>query len=191
MSSEPRGFPGAGRLINWSQGEHLYERWDRPGHRSMTDNDDPGPSPTIIVSDDQPIPIDSEALSRALAHGCSMLGADGDSSLSLTLVDPRTMAERKLEALGVDAPTDVLSYPIDGFSSTEPGPSLIGDLVLCPAVAMRQAAALGTEPDHEVIELLAHGLLHLAGDDHADADAEVRMASRQRELADAMRSGPR
>lgn len=168
----------------------MYERWDRPSLGSMTDTDDPGPSPTtIIVSDDQLVPISHEALTHALQRGCIALGAPADSTLSLSLVDPEVMAQRKLEAFGIEAATDILSYPIDGFAEDGPGPHLIGDLVLCPAVALRQAAAIGTEADLEVAELLAHGLLHLAGRDHDSPEAEVSMAHEQRRLVGAMRAG--
>jgi len=158
----------------------------------MTQDDDPGPSSvTVLISDEQSLPISLEALEHALERGCRMLGAPDDATLSLTLLDADAIAVHKREAFGVEAATDILSYPIDGFGAAGPGEHVIGDLVLCPTVAARQAAAAGRDADEEVVELLAHGLLHIAGRDHATADAEVAMAHEQRALAAAMRAGTR
>ena len=172
--------------------EHRHHGWDRPGSEPMTEPDDPGPdrpSIEVLVSDEQPIRLSHDALTRALEAGCEALHAPAGASISLLLTDAPGIARLKREAFGVEAATDILSYPLDGFAPTEAGGHLIGDLVLCPEVAVRQAAALGRPADEEVLELLAHGLLHLAGRDHADPEAEVAMAIEQRELAGAMRRG--
>lgn len=158
----------------------------------MTDPDDPGPDRPpieILVTDEGSHRLSHEALVRALRVGCEALGAPAGSTLSLMLAAPSEMAQLKHEAFGIEAATDVLSYPIDGFDAGAIGEHMIGDLVLCPDVAIRQAAALGRAADDEVLELLAHGLLHLAGRDHADPDAEVAMAIEQGELASLMHQG--
>ena len=183
---------GAGDGYTPAEREHRHEGWDRPGSEPMTEPDDPGPdrpSIEVLVSDEQPIRLSHDALTRALEAGCEALHAPAGASISLTLTDPAGIAQLKLEAFGLEAETDILSYPIDGFTSTQAGGHLIGDLVLCPEVAIRQAASLGRPADAEVLELLAHGLLHLAGRDHADPASEVAMAIEQRELADTMGRG--
>jgi probable rRNA maturation factor len=80
----------------------------------------------------------------------------GDGDLGVTLASPERMRELKREHLGVDEPTDVLSFPIDGRESLPAGlPRQLGDVVLCPQVvgdAWRQP--------------LVHGLLHLLGYEH-------------------------
>jgi probable rRNA maturation factor len=155
----------------------------------MTEPDDPGPerdATEVRVTDEGSVRLSHDALVRAVQAGCDALGAPEGASISVTLTDRAGIARLKQDVFGVEAATDVLSYPIDGFASDA---DLIGDLVLCPDVATRQAAALGRPADDEVLELLAHGLLHLAGRDHADPDSEVAMAIEQRELAATMQRG--
>ena len=89
--------------------------------------------------------------------------ADGD--VGLVFVSPERIAELKREHLGVDEPTDVLSFPIDGVDELPEGvPRQLGDVVLCPQVV----GEAWREP-------LVHGLLHLLGYDHG---AEMRERER-------------
>jgi probable rRNA maturation factor len=88
--------------------------------------------------------------------------------LGLTFVGPEEMRELKRDHLGVDEPTDVLSFPIDRRDELPPGvPRQLGDAVLCPQVV-----------GHAWRAPLVHGLLHLLGYDHGDA-----MNARETELA--------
>lgn len=165
----------------------------------MTDTDDPGPSrgrdpslpigPEILVSDEQQVRIDPEAFAAATRRGLAWLGMPEDATLSVTLVTRERIADLKFAAFGEHRETDVLAFPIDGLTATGPGPHVVGDLVLCPEVAIDQALALGIEPEAEIGALLAHGLLHLIGEDHQGDRAEVAMAERQALLAAAIR-GP-
>jgi probable rRNA maturation factor len=158
----------------------------------MTESEDPGPdrpSLEVLVTDEQPIRLSHEALVRALTAGCRALDPPDGATLSLTLVTPDAISELKRESFGVEEATDILSFPIDGFAADAVGGHVIGDLVLAPEVAIRQGAGLGRDGDEEILELLAHGLLHLAGRDHADPDTEVAMALEQRTLAETMRRG--
>jgi probable rRNA maturation factor len=88
--------------------------------------------------------------------------------------------------MGDPSPTDVLSFPLDAEAGIEASiddvPLLLGDVVVCPAVAMRNA------PDHagsiidELALLVVHGTLHVLGHDHADLEQEREMQAREREL---------
>ncbi|HEX7084014.1 MAG TPA: rRNA maturation RNase YbeY [Gaiellaceae bacterium] len=81
-----------------------------------------------------------------------------DGELGIAFVGAEEMRALKREHLGVDEPTDVLSFPIDGRDELPPGvPRALGDVVLCPAVV-----------GEEWRWPLAHGLLHLLGYDHGD-----------------------
>jgi probable rRNA maturation factor len=124
----------------------------------------------------------------------------GDLELSMLFVDERAMADLNKRFRGVDGPTDVLAFPIDeepvaggrspdsggtgpGFT-VEPGdvPVLLGDVVISPAVAMRNAPDHAGTYDDELALLVVHGVLHLLGMDHdEDEDAEA-MERREREL---------
>jgi probable rRNA maturation factor len=134
----------------------------------------------------------------------NVLGAQGvkdDIEVSLLFVDEPTIAELRQRFLGQTGPTDVLAFPIDeepepgGRSPDEGGtgpgagapdeedmPVLLGDVVVCPAVAARNADDHGVSVDDELALLVVHGLLHLLGMDH-DVDEEAeRMERREREL---------
>ncbi len=134
-----------------------------------------------------------------------VLGAQGvkeDVEVSLLFVDEPTIAELHERFLGEPGPTDVLAFPIDeepelgGRSPDEGGtgpggglpsddndvPTLLGDVVVCPSVAARNAIEHGVSLEDEVALLVVHGLLHLLGMDHdVDEEAET-MESREREL---------
>jgi probable rRNA maturation factor len=113
-------------------------------------------------------------------------------------VDEATIAELNERFMGKQGPTDVLSFPIeDGANPTgrfpesggtgpgdyEPAmPQLVGDILICPTVAARNAVTHEVSEDDETALLVVHGVLHLLGWDHmVDAEAE-RMEAREREL---------
>jgi probable rRNA maturation factor len=144
-------------------------------------------------------------IGRFVTLARDVLGAQGvreDVEVSLLFVDEPTIAELRERFLGEEGPTDVLAFPIDdepdigGRSPDEGGtgpggglpsdesdiPTLLGDVVVCPTVAARNATDHGVSFDDEVALLVVHGLLHLLGMDHGeDAEAET-MERREREL---------
>jgi probable rRNA maturation factor len=89
-----------------------------------------------------------------------VLAAEGveDGELGIAFVASGEMQELKREHLGIDEPTDVLSFPIDGLEPLPPGePRALGDVVLCPDV-------VGDDWRWPLV----HGLLHLLGHEHGD-----------------------
>jgi probable rRNA maturation factor len=99
-----------------------------------------------------------EAAARELAT--RVLAAEGvsEGELGLAFVGHEEMRELKRVHLGIDEPTDVLSFPIDGRDEVPDGvPRALGDVVLCPEVV----GDAWQRP-------LVHGLLHLLGYDHGD-----------------------
>jgi probable rRNA maturation factor len=107
----------------------------------------------------------------------------GPGEANVLFVDEAAMADLNRLHMGVSGPTDVLSFPIDAADELdEADDRLVGDVVICPAVAFRNAPRhAGTYPD-EIALLLVHGLLHLLGHDHADEADRRRMWTREREL---------
>jgi probable rRNA maturation factor len=124
----------------------------------------------------------------------------GTSELSLLFVDRPTIAELNEKFLGGLGPTDVLAFPMDDdlvvpgrqpdqggrgpgapAEGSEP-PTLIGDVVVCPAVAAAQAPEHGSTVEDEIALLVVHGVLHLLNYDHADPRDEAAMKQREREL---------
>jgi probable rRNA maturation factor len=165
-----------------------------PQTRRRTDVDDgstpPGGVPTVFVIDEQaedddlpPLPVDTarwQALaSAALASG----GLGADVELSVLFVDDDAMAELNQSFMDADGPTDVLAFPIDDEAAMGADlPRLIGDVVICPRVAARNAPEHAGTYEDEVALLVVHGVLHLLGMDHADTDERVAMQAREREL---------
>lgn len=134
----------------------------------------------VQVDDEQSIAVDHARIKEVAREAAEAEGAWGD--ICVYLVEPDVMAETNRTHMGEDGPTDVLSFPIDGKTS-EPapdgGPPIIGDLVLCPAVAQEQAAE-GLSAELEL--LVTHGVLHLLGYDHDTEEAAARMRRREYEL---------
>jgi len=127
-------------------------------------------------------------------------GIRGDTEVSILYVDETAIADLNGRFLGKDGPTDVLAFPIDeepveggrspdsggtgpGFNpSADEAPTLLGDVVICPAVASRNAPEHAGTFEDELALLLVHGLLHLLGLDHeAPEEADV-MEAKEREL---------
>lgn len=137
-----------------------------------------------------------EALAR------DVLGAErvsGEAELALLFVDETTIAELNQTFMGVEGPTDVLAFPIDddevGVGRSPDGstsgpdrdplsdvPLLLGDVVVCPAVAARNAPTHAGTYDDEIALLVVHGILHVLGWDHATDEETEAMQAREREL---------
>jgi len=146
----------------------------------MTDPEDPGGAgdhlSRVALSNEQPVSVDLEALARLARHALHELGVPPEAELSVLLVDEPRMAELKGQWLGEHAATDVLAFPMDDAPGE--GPMLVGDVVLCPAFAARQAPDVNAELNL----LLVHGILHLLGRDHADEAERVAMWAEQDRL---------
>ena len=130
----------------------------------------------LFLADEQDVEVDADDLLALARHVMAARRVPSDMELSLLLVDADTIATMNAEHLGKPGPTDVLAFPIDEPGESPPdSPAILGDVVLCPAVAHAQAAGLGRRPDDELRLLTVHGILHLLGFDHADPDQERAM----------------
>jgi rRNA maturation RNase YbeY len=112
------------------------------------------------------------------------------SELSLLVCDDRVMRRLNREHRNIDRPTDVLAFALhEGMSMVSVIDSL-GDIVIAWPTARRQARDHGWSVEREVCLLVAHGLLHLLGFDHANRIDERRMMARTHLLmAAALRTG--
>ena len=106
----------------------------------------------------------------------------GDIEVGVVFVDADAMQTLNLQHRAQDAPTDVLSFPIDSDGDQVfPGvPRMLGDVVICVPVLIDQAAEQEVTPGEELTDLLVHGVLHLLGYDHEADDGE--MLARQDEI---------
>lgn len=136
-----------------------------------------------------------------VAHSTLALEGIRAGRLDLIFVDAEDMAVLNQQHLGHEGPTDVLAFPIDGPTVApcavdgaapversrghgEPvvgDPALhLGDVVVCPGVALEQAPAHTGSDEAELTLLVVHGLLHVLGHDHAEAAETARMQGRER-----------
>ena len=160
----------------------------------------------VFCSDEQSVvPVDLERWSRLARLVLADERAPTDAEVSLLFVDEVSIADLNGRFLGEDGPTDVLAFPIDDDhvppgrrpdeggrgpgSSNEPvdPPIVLGDVVVCPAVARRQATEHEWTLDDELALLVVHGLLHLLRYDHAETEETEKMQRRERELLDRFR----
>jgi probable rRNA maturation factor len=142
---------------------------------------------------------DELALEDVAKYVLARLGIHPLAELSVLLVDESAMTELHEKWMDEPGPTDVLSFPMDelrppglsGASASssrgngddrESLPDLLGDVVLCPAVAQQQARQAGHSSQAEMEMLCVHGILHLLGYDHADSEEEAEMFGLQAEL---------
>ncbi len=126
-------------------------------------------TPRILVDDRQCVPVDVGGL-VTLAEACLRGEGAARAELSVSFVDEAEMAELHERYLGEPGPTDVLAFPLDEVD--EEGTRLLGDVVICPAVAARNNPA---DPAGELRLLLVHGILHLLGHDHEEEGERARM----------------
>ncbi|MCC5949184.1 MAG: rRNA maturation RNase YbeY [Nitriliruptoraceae bacterium] len=145
----------------------------------------------VFLADEQSDPVDTDDLLALARHVLGAMKVPEDMEVSLLLVDEPTIAALNAEHLGKSGPTDVLAFPIDAPGETVPDiPAILGDVVLCPAVATAQAPSFGRAPHDELRLLTVHGLLHLLGMDHAEPAEERAMFALTDELLASSRTRP-
>lgn len=156
----------------------------------------------VFAADEQSAePVDTMRWVRLAARVLEAQGVDADAELSMLFVDEEAMAELNKRFLDKEGPTDVLAFPIDDdvyeggrlpdslgpagpADDIEPSdlPTLLGDLVVCPSVARRNAPDHAGTYDDEIALLVVHGILHLLGMDHAEDQEAQAMERREQEL---------
>jgi len=160
----------------------------------------------VFASDEQStVEVDLPRWLRLARLVLSEERAPTDAEVSLIFVDEDAITDLNGRFLGGDGPTDVLAFPIDDDhlpsgrhpdtggrgpgSATEPSdpPLVLGDVVVCPTVAARQAPAHAGTVDDELALLVVHGVLHLLNYDHADEREAASMQRRERELLERFR----
>jgi probable rRNA maturation factor len=134
-----------------------------------------------MIHTETEFPFPEDLLERAAQTALEHESQSLDSDLSIILTNDARLHELNLTYLGVDAPTDVLSFPA---SETDPqsGARYIGDILISIPRAQAQAEAAGHALEAEVQLLVVHGVLHLLGHDHAEPNEKARMWKAQSEI---------
>ena len=153
---------------------------------------------SIEIRNESGLAVDEAGLAALARHVLDQMRVHPLAELSVLLVDEEAMAGLHQRWMGEDGPTDVLAFPMDELGLPHPGggqaehgtdddtaETLLGDVVLCPQVALQQADKAGHSVQQELDLLCTHGILHLLGYDHAEPDEHATMFGLQdRLLAD-------
>ncbi|GGP92805.1 putative rRNA maturation factor [Actinomadura coerulea] len=147
---------------------------------------------SIEVLNESGAEVDEKAIADLSRHVLDGMRVHPLAELSVLLVDEAAMTELHEKWMDEPGPTDVLSFPMDELrpghmsggadEDGETDPGLLGDVVLCPAVAEKQAREAGHSTAEELELLCAHGILHLLGYDHAEPEEHREMFGLQAEL---------
>ena len=136
--------------------------------------------------------VDVARMTRLARFVLERLRVHPQAELCIKLVDEDTIADVNEHWMGKEGPTDVLAFPMDelrpGLVNEEPEEGILGDLMLCPSVAERQATTAGHSTDAELELLTVHGILHLLGYDHAEPEEHAEMFGLQDQLLAAWRA---
>ena len=147
---------------------------------------------SIEVLDESGRDVDVRRLSTLSRFVMDRMRVHALAELCIKAVDEQTIAELNEQWMDKQGPTDVLAFPMDelrpGLVGEEPEEGVLGDLVLCPAVAERQGETAGHGTVAELDLLTTHGILHLLGYDHAEPEEHKEMFGLQDELLAAWRS---
>jgi probable rRNA maturation factor len=145
---------------------------------------------TVAVNNESGIEVDEVGLSELAQFVLDEMDVHPRAELSVMLVDEATMSRLHEQFMGEPGPTDVLAFPMDELRplTDEDEAELIGDVVLCPTIAERQARDAGHDTPAELRLLCAHGVLHLLGYDHHDPDDEREMFGLQARILSAWTS---
>lgn len=134
----------------------------------------------VFLANEQPLGFDEVVLSTLARHALSAEDVDEGAELSLLFVEADHIRKLNNRFAGNDYPTDVLAFPM--MEDDEEGSLLLGDVVICPEIAQKNASELGHELQEELAALVVHGTLHLLGYDHQREDDKTKMDTRSREI---------
>lgn len=156
----------------------------------------------FVANEQSDRPVDAHRLAELARLVLIAEGIKREAELSVIFVDETTIAAHNKQFLAHEGPTDVLSFPIEDEpvlsgrmpdnGGTGPGshtreeemPLLLGDIIICPEVAFRNAPEHAGSYDEELALLLVHGILHLLGMDHEIVAEAEKMEAREQELLD-------
>ena len=144
------------------------------------------PTEDIDIENETDFDIDILRVYQQVRFMFDQLRLHPQTAVSILFVDEERMAQLHVEWMDEPGPTDVLSFPMDELVLPEEGedamPGLLGDIVLCPAFAERQARDNGQSLEEELAMLLTHGILDCLGYDHAEPDEHTLMFGLQGKL---------
>lgn len=151
---------------------------------------------SIEINNESGVDVDELVLTQLGRFVLDALGVNPLAELSVVLLDVGAMSALHQQWMDLPGPTDVMAFPMDGAETAtarlDPsaphagddgdGEAMLGDVVLCPAVAGDQASSAGHSLESELHLLCTHGILHLLGYDHGEPEEEREMFELQARL---------
>jgi len=128
-------------------------------------------------------PVSTRSLKQAAQTTLKHQSARGD--LTVVLADDARLKKLNHDYLGIDAATDVLSFPASE-ADPETGTRYLGDILISIPRAEEQAGLAGHPLESEVQLLVIHGVLHLLGYDHAGSTEKAKMWKAQAEILESL-----
>ena len=124
----------------------------------------------IEIANNSGIACNEDEIVDVAAFALDKMGIHPDSDLGITLVDEDEITKLHVQWMNLPGPTDVLSFPMDELKpfSASDGPGIVGDIVICPQFAAKQAVSHSVAD--EISLLTVHGVLHLLGFDHVEEE---------------------
>jgi probable rRNA maturation factor len=141
---------------------------------------------TISLARDVPVPagLDEVALRSLVSHALDREGATGKWEINVLFTSDDAIQSMHLEFMGLDSPTDIMTFPNDDGDGFPAGASAGGDIVISVETAREHAEDAGWEELRELQFLVLHGVLHLLGWDDGTTEQRTAMLDRQRVLLD-------
>jgi probable rRNA maturation factor len=137
----------------------------------------------LVIIDIRPeISSEIESVARKSAEKTLALEKSENCEVSILLTDDSEIRELNLLYRQVDAPTDVLAFAMREGEDGDANSDILGDVVISIPTADRQAKEYGHSLEAELSLLVAHGILHLLGYDHAEKDEAEIMQEKQKEI---------
>ena len=137
---------------------------------------------TVEINNESGWKVDAGALQEAAKWVFRKLKISPRCELSIVFTDPDSIALLHEQYMGLQGPTDVLSFPMDEIKPGKGEEGMLGDIMICPQVASIQARCTGHRTIDEILLLEIHGILHLLGFDHNSDKLQRQMFSLQRYL---------
>jgi probable rRNA maturation factor len=141
---------------------------------------EPSVAVEIIVDDSGRPPVEPESLADIVAYAVLAAGGEGGWTITVVLTDDARLRQLHREFMGIDAETDVMTFPYDDTRG--------GDIVISIERAADQAPDFGHDTGEEVAFLAVHGVLHLCGWVDESPPQRQAMLDRQAKIIEAFRA---
>jgi len=145
----------------------------------------------IDVDNSSNFSIDEVSVKNYTKQMLQILKVNTKSDVSILFVNEDEMTKQHVRWMNESGPTDVMSFPMDNIvlqdSKLRKKQAILGDIIICPAVALKDAKEQGINPAYHLVFLITHGVLHLLGQDHQEASQRVVMQKREQGIMNSLR----